>query len=389
MFEVVRFGRPLSSYQGLGFTHALLDGLWRLLVGSNKGLLLYFPLLVAAVFGSARLMRRQGQRLLGVAMAGTCAALLLLAAGWWAWDGTVGWGPRLLAPAIPILAAGAGVVATATLEAVLGLTLLALGVAVNALGVLQSEAAAFAYLSSTPPVAIQKDSPALPANLVRALPDGRRLAPRNLLVAGDASFSPLRVHLFLIRSRHGSAEEIARRLAEPPWLDRHPDARPTLPPSSATYYLRSPVSWPHLLADLSPGDGERAASFERAYDEALADQVIRAFDTARPERALALSEKLYGLSPSAYAAALRAEALRASRRLADLASFLSTLPDRWRAAPHLLLVQALVARDLGDEAGARAALASARRALAGPELDRALAAPLDAWPAGLSGFLGE
>ncbi|MGE5716948.1 MAG: hypothetical protein ACM369_09890, partial [Acidobacteriota bacterium] len=43
--EIVRFGRPFSSYGDQRFSHPFLDGLWRLTIGPNKGLALYFPLI--------------------------------------------------------------------------------------------------------------------------------------------------------------------------------------------------------------------------------------------------------------------------------------------------------------------------------------------------------
>ena len=48
-FEISRFGHPLAGYAGEGFTHPFVDGAWRLLVGPNKGLLLYFPAAFVAV----------------------------------------------------------------------------------------------------------------------------------------------------------------------------------------------------------------------------------------------------------------------------------------------------------------------------------------------------
>ncbi|MCL4807984.1 MAG: hypothetical protein KJ062_09380, partial [Thermoanaerobaculia bacterium] len=53
-FEIVRFGQPFSGYAGEGFTHPLPDGLWRLLVGPNRGLLLFFPAAAAATLGLVR-----------------------------------------------------------------------------------------------------------------------------------------------------------------------------------------------------------------------------------------------------------------------------------------------------------------------------------------------
>ena len=52
-FELDRFGRPLASYGGEGFTHPFIDGAWRLLIGPNRGLLLYFPALALAVAAAA------------------------------------------------------------------------------------------------------------------------------------------------------------------------------------------------------------------------------------------------------------------------------------------------------------------------------------------------
>ena len=46
-FEYARFGRPLASYAGEMFSHPVWDGLWRLVVGPNAGLLWFFPALVA------------------------------------------------------------------------------------------------------------------------------------------------------------------------------------------------------------------------------------------------------------------------------------------------------------------------------------------------------
>src|SRR5262249_36596149 len=103
-FEIARFGRPLAGYAGEGFTHPFFDGAWRLLVGANKGLLLYFPAAVVACVGLVRTMRRDRPR--AIVLAGAVlptAALWLLAAPWWAWHGVDGWGPRLIVPGIPLL----------------------------------------------------------------------------------------------------------------------------------------------------------------------------------------------------------------------------------------------------------------------------------------------
>src|SRR5262249_27034130 len=71
-FELARFGRPFSSYgKNQRFDHPLLDGLWRLTVGPNKGLLLFFPLLLLSVVGVVRLARERATWGPAVAIGGT------------------------------------------------------------------------------------------------------------------------------------------------------------------------------------------------------------------------------------------------------------------------------------------------------------------------------
>src|SRR5262249_52750977 len=129
-FELARFGRPFSSYgKNQRFDNALLDGLWRLTVGPNKGLLLYFPLLLLAVWGVVRMARDRATWGAAAAIGGTSLVIVCLYAKWWAWDGSSGWGPRLIVPTIPLLAAAAGIAATGKLLQRAGWTLLGLGVA--------------------------------------------------------------------------------------------------------------------------------------------------------------------------------------------------------------------------------------------------------------------
>ena len=104
--EIARFGAPFASYGGERFSHPPLDGLWRLTVGPNKGLFVYFPLALLGVVGFVRLARTR--RVLGLAVAGFSAFLLVTTAAWWSWDGTAGWGPRLLVPLVPAARGGRG-----------------------------------------------------------------------------------------------------------------------------------------------------------------------------------------------------------------------------------------------------------------------------------------
>jgi hypothetical protein len=86
-------------------------GLAGLLVSPGRGLLVYFPAVVLALAGSAALWKHTRWAVLWTW--GAFAALLLVHAGWYGWDGGWCWGPRFLVPALPLLAllAAAGVAA--------------------------------------------------------------------------------------------------------------------------------------------------------------------------------------------------------------------------------------------------------------------------------------
>jgi hypothetical protein len=60
-----------------------------------------------------------------LAACGSLLAMLLTAAGWWAWHGDDGWGPRLVVAAIPLLSVCAALV-TETWSASVRTTLIAL-----------------------------------------------------------------------------------------------------------------------------------------------------------------------------------------------------------------------------------------------------------------------
>jgi len=106
-FELARFGRLFGGYSDDRFTHPWFDGLWRLLVGPNRGLLLFWPALALFFWAGARY---RGAWLATPAARAWWGALwvltaqLAVAAGYWGWHGMEGWGPRLVLAAIPLLA---------------------------------------------------------------------------------------------------------------------------------------------------------------------------------------------------------------------------------------------------------------------------------------------
>lgn len=393
LFEVVRFGRPFASYAGLGFTHPFGDGLWRLLFGLNKGLLLYFPLLIVSMAGVAVLLR---QARIGAAVAITSPFVLnlLVASSWWAWDGTMGWGPRLLVPALPALAAAAAIGSARSAGWRWGaIAVVALGAGVNLLGALQSESSALTYVSllGSTPLSSSEAARYAPYFLEKG-PKGEARLPLCYAVASDRAFAPIRLHAFLLRSRCGakSADEVMERLASPPWLSAHPALIPDFhapTPALQNRILAAPFTWPHLGAALRASPSERAESFNPAYDNALSDQIARRFDLGHPELALELSRRLHSLRPSGYTAALHAEALRLCRRYEELEVFLQSLPPASRRSTFVGFVQALSLRDLGNESAARSTFGALAQATQSELLIRYATGPLSLWPRDLRALM--
>ncbi len=400
-FEIVRFGRPFSSYASQRFTHNVLDGLWRLAVGPNKGLLFYFPLLPVAVAGLVLLLREKRTRGGGIAIGATVAGVWALSAGWWAWDGSHGWGPRFLVPLLPLLAAASGVAAERSSLLRRGAVVLAaLGVVVNLLGVLQTEAASGQYVASTGGVRVSREEfESFPAAFRDAIGRKEPVVPRNQVARYDAAFAPIPLHLFLLRQRLAAtdAADAARRLEAAPWLRTHPEARPRISVGAAVLttvtplenYLVAPFRWPHLGAALARRDDDPPGTFNNAWRNGVADQVFRNLEIGRPERAAPLAAFLHEELPSGYSAAVYAECLRAAGRRAEARAFLRSLPDRAQMAPAVNLVQALIARDEGDVEAARSFLAEAARRLRTPALVRALGSPPGQWPRSLRLFLTD
>lgn len=391
-FEIVRFGRPFSSYGDQRFAHPFLDGAFRLLVGANKGLLLYFPLAVLSLAGLALLARAPRSRGAAIAVAGLAAAFLAVYARWWAWDGSGGWGPRFLVPLVPALAAVAGTAAVSRAGKAAGAALVALGIGVNALGAFESEAASFFYVSST---GLAPVSPALYAEYPASFrpprgENGSYRLWRYVPAASDAAFSDLRLHAFLLRVRLADLgdDERRERLRRPPWMETHPDAVPDLPAPSPMIttrtplvnYLTTPFRWPHLFMSFTQPRGERPGTYNPAFYAGLADQALRSLDVGRPERAARIAETLFSLLPSGYTAALRLEGLRLSGQEEAASAFVQDLPERVRRAPAILLVQALRARDRGQDAYAEGLLAEAARGIRTRPMQEALRTPPSRWP---------
>jgi hypothetical protein len=382
-FEVVRFGAPFAGYGGEGFTHPLADGLWRLLVGPNRGLLLFFPAAALAAVGLARALASRGEASLrlaaGASLAGTLV-LLVTAAGWWAWHGVGGWGPRLLVPAVPLLAPWAALVAARLADGprrvVVGLS-----IALNLPPLLVHPALVDTYVANmrrprlTPELERQ-----VPALAVEPDEKGVPSAPPDQLLATLPSAAPhLVLPWYLAASAAGSAEAVAARLARPPWYERHPELGPRLVPFPAA--LAAIVAPPPRGGFLGRSllHGTRDPACGSVYLQSLAEQVVRAHDTGRAGRGLALAERLLAIAPGEEADALYAESVRLVGRPADAKAFLDALPPDRAGSPSALVVRALLARDRREEPLAARLAGAAAPYFPGTALARDAARPA-LWP---------
>jgi hypothetical protein len=379
-FEIVRFGRPFASYAGEPFSHNPLDGLWRLTVGPNKGLFLYFPLALLGVWGLARLAK--ARRVLGLALAGFAAFLLLTTSAWWSWDGTAGWGPRLLVPLVPLLAAAAAVAAPA-LPAATFTALFALGVAVNALGALQPEAVLTWYYATVKPRTLTaNEARAFPAFATEPDPAGGvRLLPIHD-VANHAALSPLRANAWLLGKRLAGGDVLAA-LRTPPWRTNVPGqetgATPeqAIPPS-ALVFMTSAFRWPHLGMSLTRSAGQTDTVL--SFVDCLYDQALRAQDMRLGDRAVQFGEELYRRVTSPQTVTALAEGYRIAGRREALRDFMKALPPAQRSTPDLGIVLALAARDSGNEALAREILGQVLALSPRREYARLAESPIAAWP---------
>ena len=105
-----RYGSWTSiGYEGEGWTAPIWLGATGLLVSPGRGLLWAFPATLLAIPG-ALFLWNSGRRSVAASLLFPPVALLLLMSPWYMWWGGVNWGPRLLIPALPIIAvlAGAG-----------------------------------------------------------------------------------------------------------------------------------------------------------------------------------------------------------------------------------------------------------------------------------------
>lgn len=379
-FELVRFGRPFASYRGESFSNPVLDGLWRLTVGPNKGLLLYFPLALLAVAGAFRLVRERG--LVAAAPLGLIGFLTVTTAAWWSWDGTAGWGPRLLVPAIPLLAALAVLGARFVPRPVFP-CLFALGVGVNLLGALQPDSVTSWYYSILPRVPLTESEAArYPAFAVKRDSKGVPELLQVHAVHRNAAFSPIRLSAWLLEVRLSSVDPL-RALSSPPWDTTREGQQVDSPPEraipdSARMFLTSRFRWPHLGMSLRRGAARNDTAL--AYVDCVYDQALRAQDLHDGERAFALGARLYEMVPGPQSAVAYLEGLRLSGRYELVGSFVGGLPSHVTSTPEFGLAWALLARDRGEPERARKIVEKVLRVAPRPEIRSLAGVPPERWP---------
>jgi hypothetical protein len=115
-----------------------------------------------------------------------------------------------------------------------------------------------------------------------------------------------------------------------------------------------------------------AGPYATVYLDALLDQVVRANQQGRIDRALDLSARRLRLSADGLAAAWRLESLRRAGRALEAEALLRSLPERTREEPRINVVLALFDREGGEERRARALLASVADSFPGTPVQEAV-----------------
>jgi hypothetical protein len=391
VLELVRFGRPFASYPGEGFTHPFVDGFWRLLVGPNTGFVLFFPATAIVIwFLAGQVLKRRWDDVLKVS-GGVLPLLFLLtlAAGWWAWHGVWGWGPRLIVPAVPLLAACAARV-MASWPSWSRAAVVALSIVINAPGLIQHTVPVTQYVSNLVWPQVSARFAKSLAGYAWRLEGGRYVVSPDHVLATLPSASPFVVYPWFFRATWSDdVKEVARALETPPWRAARSDLVPTLIPMTPRF-VRGIVGYPrwHFWGRGFKPTAEDA-QYWAVYDEGLVDQVMRLQQRRRAADALEIAEKLVALAPFGSNDALVLESYRILGDRPAAADYLSRLSPERRSYPEVNVVLALFERDAGHEAMARQFLDSVSdRFAADVPLQAARFQSFDKWPPDLQSMIG-
>ncbi len=391
-FELRRFGALVGGYAEERFSHGLLDGLVRLTVFPDCGLLFFFPVAILAWWTIARLVRGRetaaGIRLAAAGAALSFSAMLVTSALWWCWHGAAGWGPRLLVPSVPVLAAFAALWLEKRPGAVRA-GAVALCALLNLPPLLAHPAlvAVFTNTCANPTISA-REAAALPASTTMQLPDGTiKILPSFVLPYVPSAAPQVVYPWFAWASRGGTPAEVATRLQTPPWLRERPAITPpdvaTLQGDIGRVAPRFRWGWGRTLL-AGPSD----PVVTPVYLNALRNQAVRLLKRSRPEEALEVSGTLRAITRSGDADAFTLESLRMSSRFETAADFVRSLGGAARSWPSTAAATALLLRDSGRESDARAAMAVAAAGDRSRRLARFARLEPARWPATLMALLG-
>ncbi len=250
----------------LRFSTPLSTGLAGLLVSPGKGLVFYAPVVLLAAFGWRRLA--SPARLLLFAVP---AAHVLVVARWSWWEGGAAWGPRLLLPVLPLICAPAVHAPRRAAAAAL-----AVGAAVNVLGVLLAPGSWIGYAELLRPPAGASWPAAGPAR-VSTIPALSPISGHAWLAARNLAGIELPKGWLEAGVVEGAPPPPAG-LSVSPWLLRRAMRLPPLSPmiprllvrSAAGYLAREEAAkalpWAREATRLSPADPDAARLL--AYAEA-------------------------------------------------------------------------------------------------------------------------
>jgi hypothetical protein len=366
-FEIRRFGAPLANYPGEGFTNPIWDGTWRLLFSVTEGLVLFYPALIVAIISRAERLPRAAALL-------SSAVLLALAAAYWGWHGNEGWGPRLVLPAIPLLAPLAAVQVERWGSAVAA-ALVSICLIPNLPPLLQHPTPLSTYVTNLAwPRVAEQELYGIPAYAR----ENDRISP-DLVLAKVPQASPFIVYPWFARATWSAPEKSASLLENPPWRAARPDLLPRhdITPALARYFTREP-RWNFWGRGFSPSPEDVA--YRAVYLEGLGDQIVRMHQQRRTAEALELASRLHRLRPSGESIALMLESYRLGRNTGAAKAFLASQPTQLRSDPRINVVLALFEMDAGNESSARAFLENAATALPDAPIQRAVWQPMKEWP---------
>ncbi len=209
--SIVEFGYGEEAFR---FTTPLWTGLYGLVLSPSKGMLFYAPVTLLLPLGLRFIYRRRRDEFIFFCL--LFALLLLPISKWWSWEGGSSWGPRLLYPLLPFLVLFSVCAADIWKAARYCLiALLAMGVAVNLMGILF-------YFSSWGTV-IASNGDLIPLDIEGRAPSEYQLKGETRYfypyVAANymAQLSPIIGHAWMLRWRYlGSPFPISFLERQPP-----------------------------------------------------------------------------------------------------------------------------------------------------------------------------